>query len=164
MGAVLVEPKYHLELIDGREIQKPLPKKLHFLIQSYLIWIFSSLLREHYLIAPEANVWCGEDRLVPDVTLIPLGAEYDDGDLVSPPALCVEIMSPGQSIRDLLDKANRLVKAGAPSCWVIWPERRRAWSLTETDLIEETQHLTIRLNELEVRILLADLWAELARG
>ena len=34
MSAVLTEPIYHTELIDGREIQKPLPKNLHAFTQS----------------------------------------------------------------------------------------------------------------------------------
>ncbi len=36
MSATLAPP-YHVELIDGVELQKPLPKKLHFLTQRFVL-------------------------------------------------------------------------------------------------------------------------------
>jgi hypothetical protein len=36
MSAVLAEASYHKELIDGREVEKPLPKNLHAFIQTFL--------------------------------------------------------------------------------------------------------------------------------
>ena len=108
---MFVEP-YHLELINGQEVEKPLPKRLHVIVQSYLQFLFLSLLRERYLCASELNFWCGLDRLVPDLTIVRRGAEYRDGDLVEAPALVVKILSPGQTIGSLMDKASRLVMAG----------------------------------------------------
>jgi hypothetical protein len=37
MSTVLTQPQYHVELIDGREVEKPVPKKLHVFVQQYLI-------------------------------------------------------------------------------------------------------------------------------
>ncbi len=165
MSAVFVEP-YHLELIDGQEVEKPLPKKLHVAVQSYLLFLFLNLLRERYLCASELNFWCGPDRLVPDITVVRRGADYRDGDLVEAPALVVEILSPGQTIGSLMDKASRLVMAGgAKCCWVIWPERKRAWTFTlDGNMIEETESLTARFDDVPVIVPLADLWAELDRA
>jgi len=36
MSAVGVSTEYHTEIIDGRQVFKPLPKKLHILVQTYL--------------------------------------------------------------------------------------------------------------------------------
>ena len=162
MSTVATEPAYHLERIDGREIQKPLPKKLHAFIERYLIIVLSRDLPKRYLAAPELNVLCGDDRLVPDVTVVERNARYDDGDLADPPQLAVEILSPGQTVGQLFDKSDRLLRAGAPVCWVIWPERRQAWMYSADWMIEATETLTAPLSDgsrLEVK--LAEMWAEL---
>ena len=159
---LVVSPTYHVELIDGREIEKPLPKKLHTFIQVFLVMRLGAIVSQGFRIASELNVLCGPDRLVPDVMIIRRGAKYHDGDLEDPPALAVEILSPGQTIGALFDKAARIVAAGAPSCWVIWPERQRAWIYSSYDLIEASESLTARLAENEtVTIPLNDLWASL---
>ena len=81
MSTVLVQPAYHLELIDGREVQKPLPKRYHFLIESYLIHTIANSLPSRYRVGPELNVLCGPDRLVPDVVVVERSARYQNDDL-----------------------------------------------------------------------------------
>jgi len=163
MGAVLVE-SYHVELIDGRKVQKPWPKKLHSMAQTFLIQWFGRELSKEYRALSELNVLCGSDRLVPDVTVTLRTSRYSDGDLADPAALCVEILSPGQTVGDLFDKANRLIKSGVSTCWIIWPERRKAWIYTSGDLIEAAELLKAEIpnmssSELQVRV--EEMWAEL---
>ncbi len=162
MSTVLVQPTYHVERIDGHEVQKPLPKKKHFLIQSYLVWKLRNDLPTRYRVGSELNVLCGPDRLVPDVIVVERSARYQDDDLADPAILCVEIISPGQTLADPFDKAGHFLKAGTPLCWIIWPERRKAWMYSVTDLEEAGTHLRASLPEggmLEVE--LAAMWNEL---
>ena len=86
----------------------------------------TQLPEQKYRVLSELNVLCGDDRLVPDITVARRNAKYRDGDLADPASLCIEIFSPGQTFSTLLDRAERLVKAGTPVCWLIWPERRQA--------------------------------------
>jgi Uma2 family endonuclease len=158
MSAILVDPAYHLERIDGREVQKPLPKKLHALVQSYLIRILSVNTQPNVRVLSELNVLCGDDRVIPDVTVVPRNARYIDGDLADPAILAVEILSPGQPLSILIDKAERLIKAGTPVCWIIWPERRQAWMFSVDALREAGETLTAG-NAIEVG--LAAMWADL---
>jgi Uma2 family endonuclease len=161
MSAVITEPIYHTEFIDGREIQKPLPKNLHAFTQSYLLGSFWKTLPQ-YRVMSELNVLCGPDRLVPDVTVAFRNARYQDGDLADPAVLCVEILSPGQTVGDLFDRADRILKAGTPLCWIIWPERRKAWMYSLQDLVEVTDTLRVALdNPDRVDIPLAEMWREL---
>ncbi len=139
---LVASPAYHVELIDGREIEKPSPKNLHTFIQVFLVLRVGIIVSSAFRLASELNVLCGRDRLVPDVMVVRRGAKYKDGDLQDPPALAVEILSPGQTVCGLFDKAARLVAAGAPSCWVIWPERRKAWTYSANDLVEASDNLT----------------------
>lgn len=159
MGSVLTPTAYHTELVDGREIEKPLPKNLHAFIQTFLIQWFGRELPAQYRVASELNVLCGADRIVPDVTVMPRNARYLDGDLADPALLAVEILSPGQTIGNLFDKADRIVKAGTPICWVIWPERRQAWQYGAQELVEAKEHLSVSLNEGNaMTVSLSDLW------
>jgi Uma2 family endonuclease len=161
MSTVLVQPGYHTELIDGREVEKPLPKKLHARVQAFLVRILGMKLERPYEALPELNVLCGEDRLVPDITLTKRSAVYKDGDLAEPPLLAVEIMSPGQTLSNLVDKCERLHKAGAPQCWIVWPERRQAWIFTPVSFETAKENLTASLDGSVLEVSLAEMWSEL---
>jgi Uma2 family endonuclease len=153
---------YHTELIDGVEIPKPLPKKLHAFVQTFLIAFFSRTLARRYRAASELNVLCGADRLVPDVTVMERSARYIDGDPADPPLLAVEILSPGQTIGNLFEKSDRLLKAGAPMTWIIWPERRKAWMYTGSELLEASTALRSPLSgDDSIEVALQEIWAEL---
>ena len=168
MSTVLTEPLYHVELIDGREVEKPLPKKLHFRVQRYLILELTRLLPRDYEAGPELNILTGKltlegrrEYIVPDVTVIKRSANYEDGDLAEPPIWGVEILSPGQTIGDLFVRAERLLNLGCPLVWVIWPEKRKAWEYS-TNLEEQHTELTGRLPSGEAIIIpLSEVWAEL---
>ncbi|MGH9653845.1 MAG: Uma2 family endonuclease [Bryobacteraceae bacterium] len=152
----------HTELIDGVEIPKPLVKKQHAFVQAFLIVFLSRTLPPRYWVASELNVLCGADRLVPDVTVTERSARYIDGDLADPPLLAVEILSPGQTIGNLFEKSDRLLKADAPMTWIIWPERRKAWMYTGSELFEASEALRSPLPAGEsIEVALKDLWAEL---
>ena len=166
MSSVLTESLYHVELIDGREVQKPLPKKFHAIIQSYLIAVLTARLpKRQYQVLSELNVLCGEDhrdRVVPDITVALRAAVYREGDLLGPAVLCVEILSRGQTLSTLLDRSERLLKAGTPLCWVIWPERRQAWTYAQEDLRVADETLIVPMNEGKtIEVSLAEMWAEL---
>ena len=162
MGAIFTPSVYHTELIDGQEVEKPLPKDLHAFIQGFLLVRLAQQLPRKYRVLPELNVLCGSDRIIPDITVPLRSARYHDGDLADPAFLCVEILSPGQTISNLFDKAERILGAGTPLCWVIWPERRQAWHYGKDRLAEAKEELVVDLADGDcVRVSLAELWSEL---
>jgi Uma2 family endonuclease len=171
MSTVVTTSQYHVELIDGREIEKPLPKKLHVFIQRFLILELTRLLPGSYVSLPELNVLTGSvtregrrEYIVPDVTVVAAGMKYEDGDLAQPPLWGVEILSPGQTIDDLFVRAGRLLKLGSPLAWVIWPEKRKAWEYRTDDLIQKQDALLSKLpTGEEIRVEIAPMWAELDR-
>lgn len=167
MGAVTTEPVYHVELIDGHEIPKPLPKKLHILIQRYLILALTAQLPRAYLAMPELNVLTGgrtpdgrREYVIPDLVVVSRSARYEDGDLAEAPLLGVEILSPGQTLGDLFVRAERLLKLGCPTVWVIWPDKRKAWEYGAGDLREASETLLSPALDF-VHVSLAAMWAEL---
>jgi Uma2 family endonuclease len=131
MGTASLNADYHVELIAGREVPKPLPKRLHWIIQAR---IFRELLKwEGSLdveVGTEVDILCGpahDERLIPDVAVVSKNGQYRDGVLVSGAILAVEIMSPGQTIGQLFDKCEKLHAADTRDCWVLWPKKRAAW-------------------------------------
>lgn len=160
MSAVVTD--YHTELIDGVEVPKPLPKKLHAFVQTFLIVFFSRALPPECRVASELNVLCGRDRLVPDVTVMERNARYQDGDLADPPLLAVEIHSPAQTIGNLFDTSRRLRNAGTPICWIIWPEERKAWMHTGSEPVLASETLFVALPGREpLAVPLREIWAAL---
>lgn len=168
----IAQPVYHVELIDGQEVEKPLPKKLHIWIQSWLIIALAKLLPEDFMPLPECNTLTGgrtvdgrREYIIPDLVVVAVSARYDDGDLAEAPILGVEILSPGQTIGELFARAQRLLKLGCPLAWVIWPEKRRAWELSAQNLTEATSVLAARLPEGrgEIQVPLAEMWVVLDR-
>lgn len=153
---------YHMELIDGVEVEKPLPKNLHAFVQSYLLVFLTQMLPRPYRVASELNVLCGKDRLVPDITVMKRDAHYEDGDLADPPLLAIEIMSPAQTFSNIRGKCERLIAAGAGTCWLLWPERREAWTFTaEAGLVLARSALAADLPDYRVTVALTAIWAEL---
>ena len=135
--------RYHTEHIHGAEIEKPLPKKLHAMVQRFLLLWFTKLLQDPnlsdlYDCLAELNVICSAERIVPDVTLFKRKAHFIDGDLAEPPLLAVEISSPGQSFSSLLEKCEILANQGTPTCWIILPEKRQAWIFSDFTLVQVT--------------------------
>ncbi len=59
MSTAAIDSLYHTEFIDGQEVQKPLPKKLHALIQKFLLLALNRALPRDYEVLPELNVLCG---------------------------------------------------------------------------------------------------------
>lgn len=151
-----------MELIDGREVQKHLPSRLHAVVETFLLVALARDVPRMYEVLPELNVWCGYDRLVPDLAVARRDARYENGDLVDAAVFAVEILSPSQRLPDLLDKADRIVRAGTRMCWVFWPEVRRAWMYTLEDMIETRQVISAPLGEGDqIEISLEELWSQL---
>lgn len=166
--------RYHIELVDGLEIEKPMPKKLHTWIQVFLIQTLGRLLPEAFEALSEQDLLTGEQTadgrrgwICPDVQVAPKTARYDDGMLAEPPILGVEILSPGQTITHLFVRADRLVKASAQNVWVIWPEKRRAWMVGAGLIDEARDNLTFSLSAGStpeyVNISVGEMWKVLDR-
>jgi Uma2 family endonuclease len=158
---VLARADYHMETIDGRDVQKPLPKNLHSRAQAHLLRALSGKIPENYEALSELNVICGEDRLIPDVAIVERAARYIDGDLADAALLCVEILSPGQTLSSIFDRAERLLKAGTAAVWVVWPEPPQAWIYTAEGLPEAATTLRAAAAANEIAISVRDIWNSL---
>ena len=176
IGFAPAEPayRYHIELINGAEVEKPMPKKLHTWIQVYLIGALLRLMPEPFEPLSELDLLTGSQTkdgrrewICPDIQVAAKTAKYEEGMLAEPPVLGVEILSPGQTITELFARGDRLVKAGAQNVWVIWPEKRRAWQVGADRIDESHDTLTLSFpagTKLDsVSIELSEMWKVLDR-
>ncbi len=107
----------------GQAIQKPPANNLHGLIQ----FILAKLLEKAGW-NPNIEVRLKvirEAEPVPD--LIAVRGKYRGLYPKQAPELCVEILSPGDTLRRALEKAKHYIGWGSEAVWIIDPERRTAW-------------------------------------
>jgi Uma2 family endonuclease len=68
---------------------------------------------------------------VPD--LIAVRGRFTGRYPMTAPALCIEILSPGDPLAKTLEKANRYISWGSQCVWIVDPEKRTAWMLSVED-------------------------------
>lgn len=114
--------KPYCEYVDGVLYPKPMPTKLHALIEKILMRLLDSqgvesLAEMHVRLSPT-------QYLIPDVIASP---SIQNPYPTEPVLLCVEILSPGDHIGATLAKCEQYHEWGVPYCWVIDSEKRTAW-------------------------------------
>lgn len=140
--SLLAEPEnadHLLELIYGEVVEK-VPTQLHALIANLLNmvlglynrsnpigWVFSELRIK----LPDDD----ENDRIPDIAFVlKAGRTFDaDAPLAHMPDLAIEIQSPGQSDRLMLDKANYYLSHGARMVWIVYTAKRLVEVLTTSD-------------------------------
>jgi|SRR5450432_1389286 Uma2 family endonuclease len=110
------------EYIDGVLRQKPMPTKLHALMQFLLV----ALLRRQGVEAlAEVSVRVSPTRfLIPDVIA---DIRIEDPYPTAAVALCVEILSPEDRLSTVFAKCEEYHAWGVPCCWIIDPVKQTAW-------------------------------------
>lgn len=114
-----VEATLHAKPIGTREHMR-MERRLERLLESYEASGLGETLHE-------ISVRHGNDVRIPDLAFVAAGARFDNGILMDPPLLCVEILSPSQRPAELFAKCKAYHAWGVPYCWVIDPLAKVAW-------------------------------------
>ena len=141
----LPERKPALEYADGEVTRKVSPKAQHARLQFKLAETFDQFGEPCRLAMAftEARATWSELSQVPDVSVyrwerIPRTQEGEIADdLWEPPDIAVEVLSPGQSLRDQIAKCRRYVARGVPLALLVNPRRERSVRLFRDDGTEE---------------------------
>lgn len=120
------KPAY--EYWDGVAIQKPMPTMLHSALQFALTILldlagWNALSEVRLKVVPNAEP-------VPDLIAV-RGKKYKGRYPKVAPELCVEILSPGDTLSKALDKSRKYISWGSQWVWIIDPEKRTAWMLSQ---------------------------------
>jgi Uma2 family endonuclease len=118
------------EFVDDHAVPKVSPKYFHSALQKTLLILLSIWCKGKGRVVPEWAIilrrkgkdWCP----VPDLTYIsyqrlPKTWQYNEACPV-PPELVIEIISPGQTMQEFVDKSQDYFAAGVARVWVIEPE------------------------------------------
>ena len=93
----------------------------------------------------ELRVQVSETRFrVPDVCLLPAGLRTPV--IQQAPLLCVEVLSPRDNIMRMRQRCKDYLDMGVPVVWILDPERRMAYVLTNDGMTEHSSGTLALLN------------------
>jgi Uma2 family endonuclease len=120
------------------ERNKPIPSFNHGSIQANLIKELVPYWNQ-YRVVSELSLNLLDWPSVPDLSLYPykvLDTRTDTIKMTEPPVCAIEILSPTQSIGDLLAKANQYFQHGVQSCWIVLPGLDNIYVFSSPDTYE----------------------------
>jgi Uma2 family endonuclease len=131
----LPEAKPALEYIDGLVVQKAYSGTTRSLLRSRLIAALFTHARPSRLGFPYVSLRCtfGGQSLVSDISFFVPGRIPRDqnglpvDDVFLAPDLAIEIISPGQTVKDLSARLSWCVAHGVRLGWLIQPTKNRAY-------------------------------------
>ncbi len=131
----LPEAKPALEYIGGKVVQKVSPKTTHSVLQTRLVLRIAEHTIPRGLDIPYIELRCtfGGESIVPDLSVFARGRIPRDAhgrlvdDVLLPPDLAIEILSPGQTLKNLGAKLSRCVRDGVRLGWLIQPRQSRVF-------------------------------------
>jgi len=142
-----------------RDRGKPLPSKLHSLIQARLIGRLLAY-EPRLQVLSELSLELNGERFTPDVCVY-TDLEFDEEEVrVSrPPVLAIEIGSPTQGTLDLVNKVKRLLNHGVQTCWLVEPQLQTLTVYTPDEGAQTYAKGVVEDVDLEVEVELSDLFA-----
>jgi len=122
------------EYLDGRAVQKPMPKFRHSLLQKCLIRAIDAV-GDRYTAMPELRCTFGDRSIVPDVAVIAWErvALTDEGEpidqFLAAPDWIIEILSPEQPANWGMDQLLHSLQFGSQLAWLVDPQDRSVLTL-----------------------------------
>ncbi len=115
-----------VETLSEYEIErgKPMPSLNHGMIQLNASIALGNRYRTKYRLTTETSLDLEGWPSTPDILIFPptvLNLKADKIKVKEPPLGVIEILSPTQSLYDLVDKADQYFEKGVKSCWIIIP-------------------------------------------
>jgi Uma2 family endonuclease len=148
------------EYVDGELVERNVGEWDHSRLQALLL---GQLLQYEdalgFLAVPEQRVQVKASRFrVPDVCVV----RRNPGEQVlrQPPLICIEILSPEDSMTSMQERIDDYVAFGIPDIWIFDPRRRKAYWADQSG-VHQARGDVLTATGAPVRIDLADLWSRL---
>jgi Uma2 family endonuclease len=156
MEATLVQSSYETER------GKPMPSKNHAIVQQRLTVQLVNKYGKEYEILPEISLGTTAKERVPDIGIYPVLAFIPGEDEVKmeiAPLGVIEILSPSQSLTELITKSVDYFRAGVKSYWLVLTDLRTIYVFSapnEYEVFTKKEKLTDA--QLDIEISLADIF------
>lgn len=119
------------DFIEGEILERNVGKRRHGYAQSHIVIWFGRRTEGPRLVPlTELRMKVSSARVrIPDVVVseAPLPEEEV---FTAPPYLCIEVMSPDDTVAAMQDRLDDYIQFGVPNIWVIDPWKHRGWRIT----------------------------------
>jgi Uma2 family endonuclease len=122
---VKVPGKIELD-VWGRLLMTPPPSVYHGRVQANLTYKLKAMLGGHVI--NEAPIVTPAGVYIADVAWASpsfMSAHGSESPLTRAPELCVEVVSPSNSVKELAEKREAYLVVGAEEVWIVFPESKR---------------------------------------
>lgn len=145
--------------IDGELKERNMGDGPHSNVQVFFIKFFGVREREWGIrVSAELRTQVSESHFrVPDVLLHRRTDPFEDI-VRTPPLLCIEVLSPGDSMIEMEEKIEDYLAMGVEAVWVVNPRRQTAFIVDRGALIPVNE---LTVPGTEIRIAVSEVFAEL---
>ncbi|MBK6931513.1 MAG: Uma2 family endonuclease [Saprospirales bacterium] len=137
---------------------KPMPSKNHAIVQRNLVFHLHLKYGDRYSVLPEINIDLPIQDRVPDLAIyrsVEFTPGADEVRMTEVPLGIIEILSPQQSMTDLMVKRGEYFAAGVQSYWLVLPDLLSIYvfySAEDYDVFTRQDLLTDKKLEIEVAL------------
>ena len=152
-----VLPETFLDEDYERERGKPMPSFNHYYVQSQLQIALHAACRDRYFVGGELSL-ATEPSTTPDISICNFRHPdwlHDEIRAADPPITVVEILSPSQSVNEIIPKIETYFRFGIKSVWLVQPPLKQVAVFTpeldpqifiQGDIIDPTLDVKVALN------------------
>jgi Uma2 family endonuclease len=125
------------DFVDGEVVERTLGEFSHGRLQLNMgAWLRARENAWRFRAVVEVRLQITTSRFrIPDVMLVSADAPREQI-VRTPPLVCIEILSPDDSMRRMMDRLDDYFSIGVPVCWVVDPVRGCGWIATRGNLAE----------------------------
>jgi len=150
-----------VDYVDGRIEERNMGETDHAKLQGRLYFLLILRQEDWNLLAlPEVRVQVAPTRFrVPDVCVV-REEDADNPIITEAPLLCLEVLSPGQSLSAIRKRARDFFNMGVPEVWVFDPPTQTVY-VCLPDSMTERKDGVLRLEGTPVELSLAEVFKAL---
>jgi len=147
------------DYVDGEVRERNLGEKIHAGLQfAIATWFYRHRLEWNIRVYPELRVQVSPTRFrVPDVCVLWRDAP-DEQIITHPPVVCIEILSPKDTLNSLRERVIDYERFGVPDIWIIDPATQRGYDCKAGAMIDAVE---FSVPGTPIRLVLADIFADL---
>ena len=119
------------DFVEGEVLERNVGRRKHSYAQGEIAsWFNRRKDAQRLRSMPELRMRVGPNRIrIPDVVVSEMPLP-DEEVFTSPPYLCIEVMSPDDTIAAMQDRLDDYLSFGVPNIWVIDPYKHRGWHVS----------------------------------
>jgi Uma2 family endonuclease len=152
------------DYLEGELQERNMGEQPHATVQGYLVRVFGNQGKEWSIrVLPEQRVQVRTDRYrIPDVVVL-RRSDPRDAIVSFPPLICIEVLSTGDTVRSVQERANDYAAMGVEHIWILDPWMRVGYYASQRGF-QQPEDGVLRISGTPIAISLAEVFAELDEG